>query len=828
MLSIPFAGVRIGSVLMADGTIAKDRDVFRLLYLGNCIKQSAGNGVFKDVSGSSTYSSRASSRYGALSTAGQYGVPFVSSVKVALETSYSQSSASDGQQISLNSIVVGTNKICIIEWDKLSPEDFIACLNSSMQADNSMLFNVLACARQVVDLLRQPGVDLGQPTAELTAKAQEYFDAKAKFQQNYGVGFVSGVLIGGAASVTGQFDKSSASAQSQFDIKANVNCSGLSSSMSVGMGYGETTKESYRASTFNVTSSSYGGSQYAAYAQEYENTFKNKSFDLLWDTSIQSSLTSPPPIPKLDLQPPKLIEPENIKPKNPEASKQAAEDYDAIKNTNDLQKMSAISTAASSSGKSISAADQVALNNQAIQQLTQTTAKVNEVSSADFNAGRASAPLPDQSQAPLLRSSGGLKAVAPSSDVADNNAYWEAMRQGNEVVGVRITRWEDVLPGFSLDSPFENQLQINQLTRLLSFITAANEAANISRMFSMAAVFNVASESDWNGMAYIFSKFSSDLRLAAGLNAPGSLDEFISAWGDQERKIFNTYRDYAWLFEANRVGFGGYMEFAKDNAFSGDDIYYRVGEGDRQSTATANGKYVWFTPKLLPLGVNPPPANQVSVPTVYCGSIKFYPVLALDCSGFYLMVAEPKWGLYGFYMNGGFFGNESPYLKLFPLSCVKKTPYNRKNEAVLTFQENVELWKYDVVSNLYTIGYKHRDAPATDELLPRGRRRKPEWVFHNGRNPVRLHLVPFEAADLNGVKDWMGFILSTPNLAPEVSSQMQQLQKAMIDNRGVNYWMKTAKASGEILSFTDNYQPYWLDQLSLYWGSDETMKYFGG
>lgn len=57
--------------MMADGAIAKDRDVFRLLYLGDCIKQSAGNGVFKDVSGSSTYSSRASSRYGALSTVGQ-------------------------------------------------------------------------------------------------------------------------------------------------------------------------------------------------------------------------------------------------------------------------------------------------------------------------------------------------------------------------------------------------------------------------------------------------------------------------------------------------------------------------------------------------------------------------------------------------------------------------------------------------------------------------------------------------------------------------------------------------------------------------------------
>jgi hypothetical protein len=26
----------------------------------------------------------------------------------------------------------------------------------------------------------------------------------------------------------------------------------------------------------------------------------------------------------------------------------------------------------------------------------------------------------------------------------------------------------------------------------------------------------------------------------------------------------------------------------------------------------------------------------------------------------------------------------------------------------------------------------------------------------------------------------------------------------------------------------DKYQLYWLDQLSMYWGSDETMKYFGG
>jgi hypothetical protein len=228
----------------------------------------------------------------------------------------------------------------------------------------------------------------------------------------------------------------------------------------------------------------------------------------------------------------------------------------------------------------------------------------------------------------MLRSSGGLKAVAPSSDVSDSNMYWESMRQGNEDVGVKITRWEDVLPGFSLDSPFETWKQISQLNRFLAFITAANEASNISRMFSMVAIFNSALEADWNGMAYIFAEFSGKLREAAGMDTPGSLDEFISARGGQVQMIFNTYREYAWLFEANRVGLGGYMEFAIDNAFNGDSVYYRVGAGERQSTATAGGRYVWFTPRLIPLGMNPPLENQVSVPTVYRNSIKFYQVLS--------------------------------------------------------------------------------------------------------------------------------------------------------------------------------------------------------
>lgn len=808
----PFAGVRIGSVLMADGSIAKDRDVFRLQCLSNYIKESSVQSLFKSVSGSSTYSSIASSHYGSLSAAGQYGVPFVSSVKVTLDTSYGQSSALDSQTISLNSIAVGTNKSCSIQWDYLTPEQFIACLSTSMQADNSLLFYVLACARQVVELLGQPGIDPDQPTPELTAKAQDYFNAKEKFQQNYGVGFVSGVLIGGAASVIGQFIKNSGSAESQFDVKASVNYSKVGASTSVGAGYGQTTKENYRNSQFKVESSSYGGNQYTVYAQEFENTFKNKSFDQLWDTS----LTSAPPVPRMDLP---LNPPAPIAPQPLESSKKAAADFDVIKNTKDLEKASNVSTAVSSSGESISAADQAARNRQSIQQLTQTASKP-DVSSADFTAGRASAPLPDSGQAPLLRSSGGMKAVTPNSDASDNNKYWESMRQSNEVVGVRITRWEDVLPGFSLDSPFENQKQIDQLTRLLSFIAAANEAANISRMYSMAAVFDKGSATDWTGMAYVFAGLSNKLRETAGLDTPGSLDELIGSWGAQEQKIFMTYRDYAWLFEANRVGFGGYMEIAQNSSYGGDGIYYRVGSGDRQSSSTAGGKYVWFTPKLLPLGTTPPSTNQVSVPTVYCDAIKFYPVLALDCSGFYLMAAEPKWGTYGFYMNG-FFGNEGSYRKLFPLSTVKKVSYNGKNEVVLTFQEYVELWKWES-DGLYTIGYKDRKQPATKELLGKG------WGFHNGRYPVRLHLVPFEVSDLEGVDNWMGFILSTPNLTPDVPLQLQQLQKALIDNLGVNYWTKTANAKGEILSFTSAYQPEWLNKLSLYWGSNQTMANFGG
>lgn len=820
MLSLPFAGVRIGSVLMADGSIARDRDVFRLRCLGNYIKESSVQSLFKSVSGSSTYSSIASSNYGSLSAEGQYGVPFVSSVKVTLDTSYGQSSALDSQIISLNSIAIGSNKSCSIQWDSLTPELFIACLSTSMQADNSMLFYVLDCARQVVELLRQPGIDPGQPTPELTAKAQDYFNAKENFKKNYGVGFVSGVLIGGAASVTGKFIKTSGSAESQFDVKASVNYSRVGASTSVGAGYGQTTKENYRNSQFKVESSSYGGNQYAVYAQEFENTFENKSFDQLWDTS----LTSAPVVPRMDLplNPPAPIEP---KPLETSTKEKAAADFDAIKNIKDLEKASNISTAVSSPAESISAADQAARNRQSIQQLSQTSSKP-DVSSADFTAGRVSAPLPDRSQESLVRSSGGLKAVTPNSDVLDNNTYWESMRQGNEVVGVRITRWEDVLPGFSLDSPFEDQKQIDRLTRLLSFISAANEAANISRMYSMAAVFDKDSATEWTGMAYIFADLSNKLRKTAGSDTSGSLDEFIGSQGSQEQKIFTTYRDYAWLFKANSVGFGGYMEFAQNSSYGGDGIYYRVGSGDRQSSSTAGGKYVWFTPKLLPLGTSPPNTNQVSVPTVYCDAIKFYPVLAPDCSGFHLMAGEPKWGTYGFYMTGGdrgdgFLGNEGPYRKWFPLSNVKKVSCNGKNEAVLTFQEYLELWKWES-GDLYTLGYKNRKQPATKELLGKG------WEFHNGRYPVRLHLVPFEMSDLDGVNNWMGFILSTPNLTPDVPLQMQQLQKAMIDNRGANYWTETADAKGEILSFTSAYRPELLNKLSMYWGSDDTMKNFVG
>ena len=822
MLALPFDRVRIGSVVMADGRIATNTEVFNLRCLSNYIKSEQTQSGYTQVSGSSTYSSTASSHYGSLSVAGQYGVPFVSSVKASLDTSYGQSSASDSTTVSLEAYSFGTNAACEIQWDLLSPSLFIACLTATMQGDDSLLLDVLRCSRQVVDLLKQPDVDLKQPSSEMKAKAKKLFDAKARFRAQYGVGFVSGVQIGGAAYVKGQFDKASQSSNSQFDIKATVSRAGVQGSMSIGSAYGQTTMAALRQATFSATSEFTGGPVYQAFADQYRKQFDSKMAEQVWNLDFAKA----PDIPKIPL-PQDLPAP--IPPKEVEASTQAAENLREITTTKDLEDAFQISIEAASSQGSLSAADQQELNEQAIIDLNKAVANAN-VSSADFNSNRASVPLPDRSQALLQSSSGGLRSAAPgqkgmpmagakpaapagptSSDAVDNNNYWQSILQGNSVVGVTVTRWEDVLPGFSLDSPFEDQKQINQLNRLLTFITAANEALNISRMFAMAAVFNPDSAQSWKAKAEIFRQFSDQLSNSAGENDPATLDDFVVAnlSDDADQKIFYKYREYDWLFEANRVGMGGYMEFTTDNSYREDAIYYRVGAGDRQSTSTAGGRYVWFTPKLNPIGMSKPQAFQASVNTLYSDAIKFYPVLALDGTGFHLMAAEPTWGTYGFYMNG-FFGNEGAYLKQFPFSCINKITCNGKTEAVLTFPDPVQLFKLKDYA-LYTIGFKDKHAPATADLLPK------YWQYHNSRQPVKLHMVPFAVSELSSDQPWRGFILSTPNLAPDVPVQMKQLRKALIDNRGINYWTQTVK-DGPIPPFTNHYMPATMNALTWKWG----------
>jgi len=821
MLSLPFDRVRIGSVVMKDGSISTNTEAFNLARLGNYLKIVDTQSGYTQVSGSSTYSSRASSHYGSLSVAGTYGVPFVSSVKASLDTSYGQASASDSTTVSLEAYSFGTNAACEIQWSLLSPSLLIACLTASMQADGSDLLNVLRCSSQVLDLLKQPGTDLNQPSQELKAKAKQLFDAKARFRDQYGVGFISGVQIGGAAYVKGQFDKSSQSSNSQFDIKATVSKAGVEGAMSIGSAYGQTTKEALRQARFTAISEYTGGAAYQAFADQYRKQFDGQMGKDVWDKDFAKA----PDIPKSE----PVHMPETVKPKDEKNSNTAANPLGDNTTTTALDDASRISLNASNSDGSVSATDQQELNEQAIKDLNKAVAKDN-VSSADFKSNRASAPLPDRSQALLKSSSGGLRSAAPgqkgmptaaaspgapsgssSSDAVDNNNYWQSILQGNAVVGVTVTRWEDVLPGFSLDSPFDDQKQINQLNRLLAFITAANESLNISRMFAMAAIFNPDSEQDWKAKGEIFCQFSDQLRLAAGKDDPSSLADFVDAnlQEEEDRKIFDFYREYDWLFEANRVGMGGYMEFPKDNSYNEDGTYYLVGAGDRQSTATAGGKYVWFTPKLTSIGTNKPGKSQVGVSTRYSDSIKFYPVLALDCSGFHLMAAEPSWGTYGFYMNG-FFGNEGAYLKLFPFSCIKKADCSGKTEAVLTFPDPVELFKLKDYS-LYTIGFKDKHAPATAELLPK------IWLSHNSRQPVKLHMVPFAVTELSSVQAWKGFILSTPNLAPDVSVQMQSLQTALIDNRGINYWTKTA-GNGTIPPFTKYYDPKTMADLTWKWG----------
>jgi len=737
MLQLPFDKVRIGSVVHIDGKFGSD--VFNLLRLGNYIKQTGTQSGYTRISGSSTYNSAASSHYGSLSVAGQYGVPFVSSVQASLETSYGKSTASSSKSIELEAYSFGTNLSLDIQWDQLSPKLLITCMTASLQAENSPLLNVLKCFREIVDLVQQPGIDINSPSPELQEKVQAFSTAKADFRKNWGVGFVSAVQIGGAAKVTGSFSEQN----------------------------GQTSNEALRQATFKVEDEYTGGNDYQQFANQYRDQFANKMGSEIWDSNFAKA----PDIPKLEtsISPPPLI-----KPKETETTAKAATDFNAV--TDDKARDKASQAVAASAGATKTAdaiQQQEDLNKQALNAINEAVTKA-DVSSADFTDISASPPIPVRSQTLLKSSSGGMRAVAPAAgpmpkagaksddpaqsvgtDIAENNTYWESQLHSYAVVGVTITRWEDVLPGFTLYSPFDDQEAINKLNRLLAKLT-----------------------------------------------------------DEADRNIFNKYREYSWLFEAHRIGMGGYMEFPADSSFGTDGIYYRVGAGDRKSTKTAGDQYVWFTPKLDPVTPSGKPgASSVSDNTRYSDSIKFYPVIAPDCSGFYLMVAEPSWGLNGFYMNG-FFGNEGAYLKLFPFSCIQKTLCNGKAEAVLTFPEPVELFKLKDF-DLYTIGYKDKHAPATEDLLDK------YWQSHKKRQNVKLHLVPFAPSELT--RPWKGFILSTPNLAPDVSAQTSQLRTALIQNSGVNYWRETSK-KGKIDSFATPYQSTVIQRLSWKWGLPDYVK----
>ena len=826
MLQLPFDKVRIGSVVQIDGKFGSD--VFNLLRLGNYIKQTGTQSGYTRISGSSTYNSAASSHYGSLSVAGQYGVPFVSSVQASLETSYGKSSASSSKSIELEAYSFGTNLSLDIQWDQLSPKLLITCMTASLQAENSPLLNVLKCFRDVVDLVQQPGIDINSSSPELQEKIQALSTAKADFRTNWGVGFVSAVQIGGAAKVTGSFSEQTESSNSQFNIKATVSTSSVETSSTIGSAYGQTSNEALRQATFKVEDEYTGGNDYQQFANQYRDQFANKMGSEIWDSNFAKA----PDIPKMEtsISPPPLI-----KPKETKTTATAANDFNAVTDDKARDKASQAVAASAGAAKTADAIQQQEdLNKQALNAINEAVAKV-DVSSADFTDISASPPMHERSQTLLKSSSGGMRAVAPAAgpmpkaganpddlaesvgtDTAENNTYWESQLDSYAVVGVTITRWEDILPGFTLNSPFDDQEAINKLNRLLALLTAANESRNISKMFAMASVFNPTSAKDWTAKASIFANFSNRLSDAASNSQLSSFDEVVNAnlTDGADRNIFNKYREYSWLFEAHRIGMGGYMEFPADSSFSTDGIYYRVGAGDRKSTKTAGDQYVWFTPKLDPVTPSGKPgASSVSDNTRYSDSIKFYPVIAPDCSGFYLMVAEPSWGLNGFYMNG-FFGNEGAYLKLFPFSCIQMTLCNGKAEAVLTFPEPVELFKLKDF-DLYTIGYKDKHAPATGDLLDK------YWESRNKRQNVKLHLVPFAPSELT--RPWKGFILSTPNLAPDVSAQTAQLRTALITNSGVNYWTETSK-KGKIDSFATPYQSTVIQRFSWKWGLPDYVK----
>jgi len=596
-----FTGVRLGSVVMEDGRIV-DTQAFNLYHLGAVIAVNSADASNIEVFGNSTYNRDASAKGWMAGVDAEYSGKFAVGASNYAGSTFTR--AEDAQAISIGARFIGTNRVAKIDFQQLTPEGFYGYLAAPLRHERSPLSQLANAISELIDLRaeRQLTEVLADPAARPIL--QRLIAAKQAFKENYGVAFVSGVVLGGGAAIEGSFESESDQSSSKWQAGTQIQGGLPMARGNIGASFGLMNEGALRNARFSVTATSLGGEAYSKFAKDYAAQFSGKMGGELWSKDVANT---PPTAGLLGSRKPDL--PPFTK-ETPKAVPKLAEKFGTITSEADLLLFD-----------KVVAFDRWNAEKHGQGRWEQFLAeyeKSNTKEKLDEAVEELVLPSDEQSTNLRVRVKGEANQAesrnAPSSseytdaqETGFNNRYWSQLQGQYAVVGVEVTRWEDVIPGLgfaeSVIAGAEAGIEVIRANRVLN---AFDRIINMYSLASNCTEVNEHLSKEFDAYTELFANARIRLNESLATNSrrpqpesPVKLaEDVLAAMPVEARRIYQVFRQHEAIFTAGEVGMGAYYIFQHGESrqrrylrVSGANDFLRPSEVPRRHS---NGHVNWF------------------------------------------------------------------------------------------------------------------------------------------------------------------------------------------------------------------------------------------
>jgi len=825
-----FQGVQIGTVVRSDGSYAPQTNAFDFTRLSAFIETSQIEADERRISGNSSYNARAaaSTLLGSLSFEVGAKAAFGSSLTAGVSTS----NASQSQNIQLTSLLVGTNRLAFIDFPELSPSSLMDTLNSNLQSPDSSLSELITAVAELTRLL-ETSADPNSPAArQLIADIAE---AQASFRDNWGVGFVSGVVLGGAAAVRTDFVSRAATSETRWNSTGRIYGASAGNRFEFSTAFGTMNVDQAGSVRFDTIGNSIGGPVYSNFARDFVNLFANRALTDLWQTSF-AQVPDPGQLFANQLEP-NLPTPPTL----PPAQGGLASKFAPIRNREQLDLFNQALAFDKWNVDGNGTFEQFeAFQMQQAAELLENDPTVNEPlleGGGPLLRRRAAANPPPTLESSLLPEE---VETAPEptaeADESDNearnfrNQYWAALQQQYAVVGVETTRWEDVIPGLGFaDALINNTLAAREFVEASLVLQAFRQ---ISNMYSLAAACVQDGTRTYRAARYVapandFLAHEAELgRRIARIASPMPIvrNYLATELTDRQQAIYQVFILNRDLFTAGEVGMGAYGIWRRDNPSS---VQRRRFGGLRFSrTDGRNGRQ--FSSHFLEAGNNP---DEFHSPFLYAKAAKFFPVLEPDIQNFVADGVNSRYRARIRLMGSMFNRNNATFTAN---GFFARIPDSRQMFSSVPSDDVLE-FPLENVRDTTVFGRRefHLTVPSNPkgDLAFNGAERWPAWYSQeeinllrlaflwNGERLTQIRLVPFTTDDLSGVDQWRGFIAYEMQTQTLLEAFWQEITENFVRIQpGINYFTTTFTDRNRPIDLNRRFEPADLGQFLSYFG----------